>query len=151
MAVHWVFGIAIVEGRSMQPIYQKGDILLYQRRMSGTLDYGDVVVVHFNDQTNNSVKRIVGKPGDSIEIDEKGCLTRNGEAINETEVIFGDQEGDHPMSFRTVVPEGNYFCLGDNRPVSLDSRRLGTVGEKDIAGRVLLQFRVAWGDNYVDR
>ena len=143
--VYWMFGIGVVYGRSMRPAYREGDMFLYQRRFFGEPDYGDVVVIHRKNLEQDIVKRIAGKPGDVIEMDDQGRLTRNGERVNEPEVMFGEQKSDDWISFPYTVPEGSYFCLGDNRPRSEDSRELGTFQEQEIVGKVLAQFRLSAG------
>lgn len=143
LLVYWMFGIGIVYGRSMRPAYREGDLFLYQRRFFGEPDYGDVVVIHRKDLERDIVKRIAGKPGDVIDMDELGHLTRNGERVNEAEVMFGEQKSDDWITFPYTVPEETYFCLGDNRPRSEDSRELGTFRKQEIAGKILALFRVS--------
>lgn len=141
---YFFFGIAVVEGNSMRPAFLPGDIVLYKRGTSGGLSCKDVVLVD-TALHETVIKRIAGLPGDVIDVDGKGHLTRNGEAVREPEVLFGDQTSDTEISFPFMVPEGEYFFLGDNRPVSLDSRVLGTAGEEDIRGKVVALFRAgAW-------
>ena len=84
-----------------------------------------------------------GKPGDVIDLDELGHLTRNGERAAETEILFGEQDRDDWITFPYTVPEGSYFCLGDNRPRSEDSRELGAFRRQEITGKVLAQFRLS--------
>ena len=129
--LYWMFGIGMVHGRSMRPAYRDGDLFLYQRRLFREPDYGDVVVIHRQDLERDIVKRIAGKPGDVIDLDDLGHLTRNGERAAETEIL--------PYT----VPEGCYFCLGDNRPRSEDSRELGAFRRREITGKVLAQFRLS--------
>ena len=78
-----------------------------------------------------------------IDLDELGHLTRNGERAAETEILFGEQDRDDWITFPYTVPEGCYFCLGDNRPRSEDSRELGAFRRREITGKVLAQFRLS--------
>ena len=133
--LYLLFGLAVVEGSSMRPAYRHGDIVVYRRGLPQEPAYGDVVIVD-TALHQKIIKRIAGKPGDVIDTDEKGHLTRNGEQIREPEVLFGIQEADTRVTFPYTVPEGMYFYLGDNRPVSLDSRILGAAAEKNIRGTV---------------
>ena len=95
---------------------------------------------------NQVIKRIAGKAGDIIEIDEKGHLTRNGRCIEETEVQFGTVSKDGTsIEYPYSVPEGSYFYLGDNRPVSLDSRFSGAVRKEKILGKVFVMMRLSLG------
>lgn len=143
--LYWMFGIGMVYGRSMRPAYREGDLFLYQRRFYGGPDYGDVVVIHREDLGRDIVKRIAGKPGDVIEMDGQGRLIRNGEQVNEPEVMFGEYQSGDGIPFPYTVPEGSYFCLGDNRPRSEDSRELGSFRRQEIAGKVLAQLRLSAG------
>ena len=141
--LYWMFGIGMVHGRSMRPAYRDGDLFLYQRRLFREPDYGDVVVIHRQDLERDIVKRIAGKPGDVIDLDDLGHLTRNGERAAETEILFGEQDRDDWITLPYTVPEGCYFCLGDNRPRSEDSRELGAFRRREITGKVLAQFRLS--------
>lgn len=118
--LYWMFGIGMVHGRSMRPAYRDGDLFLYQRRLFREPDYGDV-----------------------IDLDDLGHLTRNGERAAETEILFGEQDRDDWITLPYTVPEGCYFCLGDNRPRSEDSRELGAFRRREITGKVLAQFRLS--------
>lgn len=142
--LYGAFGIALVDGNSMRPAYRDGDLVLYMRSFTGEPDYGDVIILHMGAQSNDiqMLKRIAGKPGDVIRVDENGYLERNGERIEEPEVKFGYQGGDAVIQFPYTVPEGRYFYLGDNRPVSVDSRVLGAVREDAITGKVIGMLRL---------
>lgn len=143
--LYWMFGIGMVYGRSMRPAYREGDLFLYQRRFYDEPDYGDVVVIHRTGMERDIVKRIAGKPGDVIEMDEQGHLIRNGRRVDEPEVMFGEYRTNDGIPFPYTVPEGSYFCLGDNRPRSEDSRELGSFRRQEIAGKVLAQLRLSAG------
>ena len=140
IVAYLLYGVCVVEGNSMRPAFLPGDIVIYQRGKNITPDYNDVVILE-TEADKRIIKRIVGKAGDIIEIDEKGHLVRNGEEIREPEILFGHQDLDNEMEFPYTVPEGCFFYLGDNRPVSLDSRILGTAEQRDIKGKVIGLFR----------
>lgn len=140
IVVNLIFGVRFVEGNSMRPSFLPGDLVIYRRELARKPEYNDVVILDTGlDQC--IIKRIVGKPGDVIEIDEKGHLLRNGEEIREPEILFGYQGLDGMVEFPYTVPEGTYFYLGDNRPVSLDSRIEGAAEIKNIKGIVIGLFR----------
>lgn len=142
LVFYQLFGISAIEGDSMRPAYCSGDVLIYQRFSLKNLKYGDAVIIRTS-LGKDVIKRIVGKPGDFIEVDSKGHLTRNGEMIQESEMIFGVSSTENAVTYPFTVPEGEYFYLGDNRPVSLDSRNreLSTAEESDIIGKVVVTFR----------
>lgn len=133
---NWFFGVSVVDGSSMRPAFLSGDIVIYRRGMVKEPEYNDVVIID-TAISGRIIKRIVGKPGDMIDVDEKGHLTRNGEAVKEPEILFGYQESDAGIEFPYHVPDGMYFYLGDNRTVSLDSRVLGAAEKKKIKGTVI--------------
>lgn len=82
------------------------------------------------------IKRIIGLPGEEVEIVD-GVTYINGKQLNESYINFdGGSYGPY------VVPEGEYFMMGDNRPNSLDSRfELGTVPRENIIGKA---FSIVW-------
>ena len=140
---HWMYGISVIQGNSMRPSFHSGDLVLYKRGVPETLSYGDVLILQdWLDEKKHYVKRVQGVPGDVLEIDEKGYLVRNGLEIKEPEIMHGYQQPDSYVKFPFEVKDGTYFCLGDNRPVSLDSRVFGTVDKKQISGKVIALIRI---------
>lgn len=99
------------------------------------LKEGDIIVFHSNEFNKRLVKRLIGLPGDKIEIKD-GVVFRNGEKLNEEYVKNKDK-----YNGIYEVPKGKYFFLGDNRPNSTDSRlwKNPYVDASDIEGKV--QFR----------
>ena len=98
--------------------------------------YGDVIAFTYPaDPSKEFLKRVIGVPGDMIEV-KGGQVIRNGRPLEEPYVVNRDQS-----SFELVkVPEGSYYVLGDNRPVSNDSRNWGFVPEDHIIGRAWLSY-----------
>ena len=140
-----LFGIALVEGNSMRPTFLPGDLVLYRRSVQTSVDYNDIVILNTGFH-GEIIKRIVGKPGDVLEVDEKGHLIRNGKEVREPEILFGNQTAGDGVTFPYTVPDGMYFYLGDNRPVSMDSRLLGAASGEEIRGKVIALFRFGnWG------
>lgn len=130
-----VFGIARVEGSSMSPALEAGDIAVF-RRVGVTYLAGDIVLVRMEDGTEN-VKRVVALPGQTVDIDQAaGELLVDGEVLSESYVYEGTYRKsgvDYPL----VLGEGEYFVLGDNRGNSLDSRTYGPVDEGRLDGKLL--------------
>lgn len=86
------------------------------------------------------VKRVIGVPGDIIDIDE-GQVFVNGAKLIETYLEKGiTTENTGGMNFPYTVKEGEYFVLGDNRGNSADSRYWGTVPEENIIGKPFVTF-----------
>ncbi len=148
-----------VEGPSMEPTLVEGQHLLVNKLVFLRLDVGaalpflsdpesepayvfraprrgDVVVFRYPiDPTRDFVKRVVGVPGDTVEI-RRGEVFVNGEAIEEPYVVHrGSSHAE-----MVVVPEGSYYVLGDNRGASQDSREWGTVPAENIIGRWWLTY-----------
>lgn len=115
---------------------------------------GDVVVFKFpQDPIRDFVKRCVGLPGDRIELVNKR-LWVNGVEVDESAYVFHSDPNIYPRSRFTpeshrsrdnfgplTVPDGEYFCLGDNRDNSNDSRSWGTVPRELVKGRA---FMIYW-------
>lgn len=129
-----------VNGMSMEPTLSTGDLLLVDARRT-TPTYGDVVVFTVDTlQGLQLVKRVVGLPGDVIDMDPaSGQFYRNGNAISEpyVEMTCRARQAD-TTSFPTTVPAGHLFVLGDNRQSSIDSRcnEVGMVPMQNLIGSV---------------
>lgn len=111
-----VFQVRIPSG-SMIPTLNIGDRLFVSKIYDlDKIERGDILVFYSVELKDTLIKRVIGLPGDTIEITD-GKVSVNGEEINQDYV----KNTDH--SYGTYkVPEGFYFFLGDNRPVSNDSR-----------------------------
>ena len=98
---------------------------------------GDVIVFEFpEDTTKDFIKRIIGVPGDVVEMKDK-VLTRNGETLVEPYIKHtGSGLQQRRDNFGPItVPAGKYFALGDNRDESYDSRFWGFVDKEKIRGK----------------
>ena len=97
---------------------------------------GDIVVFKYpEDPRKDYVKRVIGLPGDTVEI-RNGVVYVNGAELFEDYVKNKD---DYTMAMVTV-PEKSYFCLGDNRPNSQDSRFWGFVPKKNLRGPAVVRY-----------
>ena len=97
---------------------------------------GEVVIFRFpRDLSRDFVKRVIGVPGDTIEI-RRGRVFVNGEELVEPYIARLDQRTLEPLA----VPPESYFVLGDNRVASSDSRDWGTVPATNIVGRAWVSY-----------
>lgn len=131
----FLVSIYIVEGPSMNPALKTKDAVVLNKIVYYLANpkRGDIVVVCYpgDPQKTYYVKRIVGLPGEKIEVRE-GQVYINGQKLIETYVEDQITEPDFSLS----VPEGMYFTMGDNRSLSSDSRVWGTVEKRFFLGRV---------------
>lgn len=132
----FVLQVSIVRGSSMEPCLHDGDRLVVDRvsYAMAEVQRGDVVVLRNpRNLAVDFVKRIVARPGDSVEMCD-GVLLING-----AEYDPGCIHDRHDLG-RFTVPDDHFFVLGDNRPVSCDSRDFGLVGKQLLKGRVRVRF-----------
>lgn len=126
-----------IYGSSMTPGLEEGDVVVSLK--GAGFETGDVVAFYYNNKV--LVKRVIGGPGDWVDIDEKGNVSVNGERIDEpylAEKALGECDIELPFQ----VPEKRWFLMGDHRSVSIDSRSsaVGCVAEEMIVGKLI--FRV---------
>jgi len=138
---YFLFQPFIVKGQSMEPNFEDSNYLIVDELSYRFRDpqRGEVVVFRYpRNVSQRFIKRIIGLPGEKIEI-EAGVVMVNGKILDESKyLLLGVQtSGDIQIS----LDENEYFVLGDNRISSFDSRQWGTLPRKNIIGRVY--FR-AW-------
>ena len=148
-----------VEGKSMYPTLHDDDFVILSRigkTLNLDLDYGNIIVIdhrtdrkrsllddisdisffHRFENRNLWIKRLIGKPGDVIEI-RSGAVYRNGELLDEPYLL---EEFMYGPSERFVVPEDHIFVLGDNRNNSMDSRKIGFIPFDNIKGTMAVDL-----------
>ncbi|MBO0838348.1 MAG: signal peptidase I [Actinobacteria bacterium] len=147
---------ARVEGTSMTPTLRNGDLLLVNKFPGGQepLRRGDIVLLRLGNA--NAVKRVIGLPGDELEIDHGQVLVKAGgggpwrhlsepyissrAAIDSFCCDLSGRATHTGLPGAISIPPRRYFVLGDNRNDSYDSRVFGLVPQDWVAGRVLLRY-----------
>ena len=132
-----VLPVLQIEGTSMEPTLSNGDIVLLTK--TTRFDRGDLCGFTWNNKL--LIKRVIGLPGDYIEIDADGTIYLNGDKLEEPYVEH-KALGECDLEFPFRVPQEQYFVIGDMRENSIDSRNtvIGCIPKDQIVGKVF--FRV---------
>jgi signal peptidase I len=135
----------VVEGPSMRPTLLSGEWIVVNRLTYkvGAPQRGDVVVFlpPTNAQTDDLIKRVIGLPGETVEIRE-GSVWINGARLEEN-YVSGTTFPDNSWQ----LGEDDLFVMGDNRPISLDSRSFGPIHRSEVVGKAWLIYwpPAEWG------
>ncbi len=143
---------------SMRPTLLEGDLILVNKFIFGAkipftksarlpalgqMKRGDIVVLIYpEDRKKDFIKRLIGLPGETIEI-KNGSVLIDGKALQDP--VFGNifyyNRGDFAREgMKITIPPGNYFMLGDNSASSKDSRYWGFVPKDNIVGKALVIY-----------
>ena len=132
-----------VSGASMYPTLHNGDRMVLSK--VGDIHRFDVVILKAPDENVEYIKRVIGMPGDTVEM-KSGVLYINGKKVDQPfintealvkQTVFMDDFTLESLTGESKVPEGKYFVLGDNRGVSKDSRMIGFIDRSAIEGKAV--------------
>ena len=143
--VNGLIGRYRIDGSSMNPTLQDGQYLIINN-FSYYVDNpeaGDVIVFHHPASNLNLIKRVIGVPGDEVMIKDDVVMV-NGILLDEPYILAAPH-----YTYNGVVPEDEYFVLGDNRDFSSDSRFWGWVPEENIKGKAMFVW-FSWIIPFID-
>ncbi|MBS4961390.1 MAG: signal peptidase I [Lachnospiraceae bacterium] len=135
--IFFVFGIYRCSDNMMSPAFKDGDLAIYYR-LQKEFQPSDTVIIEKDGETQ--IRRIIAKPGDSVEITADG-LKINGYLQQETGIYTETLPYTEGISFPITLEENEYFVLGDNRSEAKDSRIYGAVKKEKIKGTVITLLR----------
>ena len=147
-----------VSGQSMYPTLHDSDRMFMSNL--GDIKRFDIVVLQAPDQDKEYIKRVIGIPGDTIEVKD-GKLYINGQVVDQpfintelllNKTVYIDDFTLQELTGELKVPEGKYFVMGDNRGVSKDSRMIGFIERSAIEGKAVFTIwplnRIGGQTNY---
>ena len=129
----YLFVPIMVSGNSMVPTLNNGDVMILNKfsYLVNDIKRFDIVVVDYENEY--IIKRVIGLPGDYVEY-KNDILYVNGKKIKEEY----DREYTEDFNLNDLniekIPNNYYLVLGDNRPISKDSRKIGLIDKKNIKG-----------------
>ena len=135
----------IVSGESMYPTFESGEYLIIDE-LSYHLTQpkrGEIIIFRYpKDKSKFFIKRIIGLPGETVEMRGKEVIIRNrnlpdGFKLTESYLAPGNLRDDY---LTVTLQEDEYFVLGDNRAASSDSRIWGTLPEHNLVGRAFVRL-----------
>lgn len=138
VAMLYVVSVTQVVGNSMSPTLKSNELLLLNKlkyRISN-VKRGEIISLKYAD-TKYLIKRVIGLPGDVVEIKDS-ILYINNEVYKEEYISSELKYKDFSLKDLgyTRIPENMYLVLGDNRVDSLDSREIGLIKKEDIIGKI---------------
>lgn len=136
----YVFPVYQVDGQSMNDTLAHGDKVLATNVFD--IERFDVVVIDMPQAQKKYIKRVIGLPGETIEY-KNNALYINNQIIEEpflsnNKAIY-QQNVTHDIA-KMTIPEGTYYCIGDNRRNSQDSRKLGPFNKEQIISEAILVY-----------
>ena len=129
-----IFGVTPMKGGDMLPKISAGDLLLYYR-LQDVYVRNDIVLMKRDDM--QYVGRVIGVPGDTIEITDEKELIINDNLIVETDIFYETEAFAEATQYPLTLGNDEFFILGDHRDVAKDSRYFGPVKSSELKGKVI--------------
>ena len=132
-----VLSVVQYYGNSMEPALHDRQILVVQK--TDKVEQGDIAAFYYNNKI--LVRRIVAEGGTSIEMEEPGIVYIDNQRLEE-DYVQNPAIGQCNINFPFTVPYDEFFVMGDNRTVSMDSRleEIGTIPRNRILGKVIFSL-----------
>ncbi len=126
-----------ITGPSMEPEFRPGDIVVSYRTQSYAR--GDIVAFYYNNKL--IIKRVIALGGETVNVDEEGRVTVDGEMLEEPYVSEYALGASADRVFPYEVEPDHLFVMGDNRPISVDSRNqeYGCINVEETVGKVFVR------------
>lgn len=144
LVIHFVGQRTQVQGSSMEPMLSEADNLIVDKisyRFHDPERYDIIVFRFLGEKDTFYIKRVIGLPGETVQIDEKGKIYVEGEVIDD---FYGKEVIENPGRAYEPITLGKdeYFVLGDNRNNSTDSRdpSVANIRRENIIGRAWLRI-----------
>lgn len=142
---YFLFQPFLVSGQSMEPNFENNNYLIvdeisYRLRQP---QRGEVIVFNYpNDTSKRFIKRVIGLPGETVEIKDGEVIIydKNNKPEVLDELSYLPKYLETSGNLKVTLGVDEYFVLGDNRPASADSRSWGILPRKDIIGRVYVRI-----------
>ena len=131
------FSVLQIEGTSMEPTLKEGELVIASKAKN--FQRGDIIAFYYNNKI--LLKRVIGFPGEWIDIDQDGTVSVNGQDLEEP-YIHDKSLGQCDITLPCQLPDERWFVLGDHRSTSVDSRSkvIGNVAEEQLVGKVILRI-----------
>ena len=129
------FSVVQYYGDGMEPTLRDRQTLVI--RKTDRVEEGDIIVFYYNNKA--LVRRVICSGGRMLRMDDAGAVMLDNEPLEEP-YVTAPSLGQCSISFPYSVPVGQYFVMGDNRAIAMDSRlaEIGTISKDRILGKVVL-------------
>jgi signal peptidase I len=131
------FSVFQIQGSSMEPTLNEGELVVASKSKHFQRD--DIIAFYYNNKV--LLKRVIGFPGEWIDINQDGIVSINGQALEEP-YVKENALGQCDITLPCQIPDERWFVLGDHRATSVDSRSkaIGNVAEEQLVGKIV--FRI---------